>query len=124
MNTDGKAPWDFTNVVFLEKGEWFMVAIGTEKLFVKVSEENAAKLISGAAVPAHHVMTASLKNPLYLSVMTGTVEPWFIVGNLCSLIAKVHPIQGEIMDAEVKRLIAGEEKAKLVVPDKRILRVD
>lgn len=124
MNTDEKAPWDITNLTFLEKGEWFLVAIGTEKLFIKVPEDQAPKLVSGAPVPAYHVMTASLKNPLYLSVMTGTVEPWLVSGNLCSVIAKVHPVQAQIMDEEIKRQIEGKEKLKLVVPDKRILRVE
>ena len=125
MNTeDGKAPWDIKEVKFLDKGEWFMVIVGSEKLFVKIPEDQAANMFKGLPVPAHHIMTANLNKPLYLSIMTATVEPWLLVGSQCSVIAKVHPVQAQLMDEEMKRQIAGVEKAKLVVPDKRILRVE
>ena len=80
MNTDNVAPWDIKQVPFLEKGEWFMVAIGSEKLYVKIPEGQAENLFKGLPVPAHHIMTANLNKPLYLSVMTATIEPWLIVG--------------------------------------------
>lgn len=123
MNPD-KLPWDISNVTFVE-GTWFMVVVGTEKLYAKVKDEDVDKLIAGGMVPAYHVMTANPSKPMYLSALTGTEEPWLIVGLQCSVIARVHPVQGQVLDDEIKRCQKGEEKGpKLLVPDKKILRVE
>jgi hypothetical protein len=125
MRNDDKLPWDIANVEFMPEGQWFMVICGNEKLYVKVKDEDAEAFIRGGMVKAYHIMTANVQKPLYLSALTATEEPWLISGIQCSVIAKVHPVQGQVLDDEIQRCIKGEEKApELVVPQKKIFRVD
>lgn len=113
-----KLPWDMANLQLLEKGNWYLVQVDSQKLFVKIPEEQCQKFFAGEMVEAYHPMTANTEKPAYLPALMGTVEPWYISGTRCGLIAPLHPVQAQAIDLSLADAVqkAKEDRAAIIKP--------
>lgn len=116
-------PWDMANLSLLEKGKWFMIQVDSQKLFVKIPDEQIEKFLAGEMVEAYHAMSANVAKPMYIPSLMGTMDPWYIAGGRCGIVAPMHPVQGAAIDQALRDAIEEAKKgpkAEIVKPSGKL----
>ncbi len=88
---------------FFEGGAWTFLSVGGDKVYAKVTAEEAAKCRAGQWFEAHHLIAASTTGQgMLMAPILGTLDPEYLNGALVAGITFVHPELGARLDAKVK----------------------